>query len=195
MRHATGVKGCADLSWRSRVQSRWVRELKLRVADSQIEGRGLFATVVIRAGEVLFDDDPSHDADDSHVVMTDEEFAAFIKTVDKYNAVALGDGLHRVNLNLDDPSTCGNHSCDPNAWLADDHITLVARRDISVGEEVTTDYAMWSDTSAWRMDCNCGAARCRGVLTGDDWRRQDLQDAYRGHWPEFLERRIAEQRS
>lgn len=166
--------------------------MKLRVATSSIHGRGLFATVPIRAGEALFDEESGGSSHESFVVMNDEEFAAFIATVDKYNAVAIGDGFHRVNLNSDDPSTCGNHSCDPNAWLAEDGKTLVARRDIVEGEEVTTDYALWSDTADWRMPCECGTALCRSVLTGEDWHRTDLQAAYRGHWPHFLERRIAE---
>ena len=166
--------------------------MKVRVAESPIEGRGLFAVVAIPAGTPIFDDEPGDTVADSHVVMTEDEFAAYIETVDKYNAVAIGGGLHRVNLNLDDPSTCGNHSCDPNAWLSDDKTTLVARRDIAVGEEVTTDYALWSDTADWTMRCNCGSQLCRGELTGQDWQRDDLQAAYRGHWPSFIELRIAE---
>ncbi len=164
--------------------------VKVRVGESPIEGRGLFAVVTIRRGEAIFDDQPADTADDTTVVMTDDEFRAYIATVEKYNAVAIGDGLHRVNLNLDDPSTCGNHSCDPSVWLGDDKTTLVARRDIAVGEEVTTDYALWSDTTDWEMRCNCGSVSCRTVLTGQDWRLPELQAAYRGHWPAFLEERI-----
>ena len=34
-----------------------------------------------------------------------------------------------------------NHSCDPNVWMQDE-VTLAARRDIAIGEELTIDYAM-----------------------------------------------------
>ncbi len=34
-----------------------------------------------------------------------------------------------------------NHSCDSNLWMADE-ATVVARRDIAAGEELTLDYAL-----------------------------------------------------
>ena len=37
------------------------------------------------------------------------------------------------------PTFFQNHSCDPTTWWVDD-ITLVARRDILPGEEITYDY-------------------------------------------------------
>jgi hypothetical protein len=35
-----------------------------------------------------------------------------------------------------------NHSCDPNAGFGSSPISLVAMRDVQVGEEITFDYAM-----------------------------------------------------
>jgi hypothetical protein len=110
--------------------------------------------------------------------------------VDRYSASAIGDGLHRVSTVLTD-ADYGNHSCDPNAWLDADGTTLVARRDIGPGEEVTTDYACWTDSQDWKMACNCGAVNCRGVIRGQDWRLPALQESYRGHWPAFLAGKIA----
>ena len=40
-----------------------------------------------------------------------------------------------------------NHSCEPNVGFAGD-IVLVAMRDISPGEELTTDYALFDDYDA-----------------------------------------------
>jgi hypothetical protein len=74
----------------------------------------------------------------------------------------------------------GNHSCDPNTWWVD-AVTLVARRDIRPGEEVTNDYGTSTGTD-FEMVCSCGAAVCRGVVTGEDWRREDLQERYGDHW-------------
>jgi hypothetical protein len=65
----------------------------------------------------------------------------------------------------DVPARCGNHSCDPNLVLAD-ATTLVARREIAAGEEITSDYATMTNNPSWRMTCNCGAADCRRVVTG-----------------------------
>ncbi|HSB00646.1 MAG TPA: SET domain-containing protein-lysine N-methyltransferase, partial [Anaerolineales bacterium] len=84
-----------------------------------------------------------------------------------------------------------NHSCDSNAWM-DDEVTLVARRDIEPGEEVTVDYALFTTQSSWMLDnrCHCGSPHCRRTITGDDWRRKDVQERYRNHFSPFINRRI-----
>jgi SET domain len=48
-----------------------------------------------------------------------------------------------------------NHSCEPNVGFAGNTV-LVAMRDISPGEELTTDYALFDDYAA---RCNAGAER------------------------------------
>jgi len=82
-----------------------------------------------------------------------------------------------------------NHSCNPNAGLSG-QIALVAMRDIQPGEEVCFDYAM-SDTMPYdEFDCECGAANCRGRVTGNDWRISELQKRYTGHFTPYVQRRI-----
>ena len=73
--------------------------------------------------------------------MTDAEFQAYIKTIDSYDAVYLGNGRHRVSTvsREVDPSNYGNHGCDPNTVSVDDE--RVALRNIAAGEELTIDYA------------------------------------------------------
>jgi hypothetical protein len=81
-----------------------------------------------------------------------------------------------------------NHSCDPNAWMLGE-ATLVARRAIEAGEEVTTDCAMWSDDDyVYTTRCLCGSSFCRRTITGLDWRLRDLRDRYRGHFLPCIER-------
>jgi hypothetical protein len=77
-----------------------------------------------------------------------------------------------------------NHSCDPNCGVrinGSGAPDLVARRTIPPGEEVTFDYAMRNySIDHFPARCLCGAAGCRGTITG--WR--DLPEArkmdYRG---------------
>lgn len=74
-----------------------------------------------------------------------------------------------------------NHSCDPNAYVLyeGDHSSLVARRDIAMGEEITCDYNI-NITGGTELPCNCGAARCRGNTVGDFFRLPlDFQREYR----------------
>jgi SET domain-containing protein len=133
---------------------------KIDVRPSPIEGKGLFAKALIPKGEQL----TRHDDSDC-TVMSDQEFAAYIKTVSSWDAVALGNGTHRVSKvsRADDPSNFGNHSCDPNAESNSEG--LVANRDIQANAEITCDYAPLS-SSSWSMECHCGAKNCRGIVTG-----------------------------
>jgi hypothetical protein len=81
----------------------------------------------------------------------------------------------------------GNHGCDPNLWWVD-AVTLEARRDIAAGEEVTSDYST-STGVEYEMTCNCGSPLCRGTVTGEDWKRPELQARYGDHWiPTLLKR-------
>ena len=103
------------------------------------------------------------------------------------DAITAGDDLHLV-LPPGQPNHYGNHSCDPNLWWADAY-TLVARRTIEAGEEVTNDYATSTGTATFAMACCCGSSLCRGVVTGDDWRLPELQARYGDHWiPNLLAR-------
>ena len=82
-----------------------------------------------------------------------------------------------------------NHSCAPNAGLSG-QICLVAIRDISPDEEVCFDYAMSDTTPYDEFDCHCGAVTCRGRVTGNDWRRPELQRRYYGYFMPYIQRRI-----
>ena len=99
------------------------------------------------------------------------------------SAVAVGDVVVRF---VDAPTraeniTGVNHSCDPNLGFTDDR-TLVAKRDIGAGEELTVDYATAVAESAWVLWCHCETYRCRQVIEGTDWQIPQLQERYAGWW-------------
>src|SRR5262249_48440330 len=85
-----------------------------------------------------------------------------------------------------------NHSCEPNIGIQG-QIAFVALRDTGAGEELTHDWAT-TDDDRYQMSCRCGAAACRGVITGQDWRRPDLQDNDRGDMAWDLLRKIGQGR-
>ncbi len=89
------------------------------------------------------------------------------------------------------PDDFMNHSCDPNVWM-NDEVTLVARRDIEAGEELTADYALWEANEDWVMHrkCCCGSRLCRKEITGRDWRLKELQRRYENHFSPFINKRI-----
>ncbi len=74
-----------------------------------------------------------------------------------------------------------------------DEVTLIARRDIQAGEELTADYAMWESGEDWVMhqECFCGSEHCRKVITGKDWRLKELQERYANHFSPFINERIS----
>ncbi len=63
-----------------------------------------------------------------------------------------------------------NHSCDPNCGVRlndGQAFDFVARQPIGAGQELTFDYAMRNFTiDHFPAVCLCGAARCRGSVTG-----------------------------
>jgi hypothetical protein len=81
-----------------------------------------------------------------------------------------------------------NHSCEPNIGVRG-QILFVAMRDIEPGEELTHDWAT-TDDDDYELECNCGFASCRKLLTGKDWQREDLQQKYRGFFSSYLEEKI-----
>ncbi|HSP06400.1 MAG TPA: SET domain-containing protein-lysine N-methyltransferase, partial [Acidobacteriota bacterium] len=88
----------------------------------------------------------------------------------------------------EDSMVFSNHSCDPNIGVLG-QIVFVAMRDIAAGEELTHDWAMTDDDDS-SMQCRCGAASCRGIVTGKDWKRTDLQQKYAGYISAYLQQKI-----
>ena len=159
------------------------RSPKTAVRPSPIGGRGLFATVPIAAGEIvtvkgghLIDkatlDRLSHVVRDSDLQVMDDLYLAPVEEAE----------FEGVMMFL-------NHSCEPNVGVRG-QIVFVAMRDIRAGEELTVDYAM-VDHDAGTMACRCGAACCRGVVTGQDWRRPELQRKYGSFFSWYLLEKIA----
>jgi hypothetical protein len=158
----------------------------VEVRPSVIEGRGLFAraptpagTVVSRLGGRLVSG-----------AWLREMLAAAARDPSRpyVNTITVGADVHLV-LPPRRPNGYGNHSCDPNLWWVGPY-ELAARRDIAPGEELTNDYATSTAEPGFSLTCACGTRLCRGLVTGDDWRRPDLRQRYGHHWVPALLARI-----
>lgn len=82
-----------------------------------------------------------------------------------------------------------NHSCDPNIGVRG-QIVFVAMRDIEPGEELTHDWAT-TDDDDYELECRCGSEKCRGVITGKDWKKKDLIGKYSDYLADHIARRLA----
>lgn len=107
----------------------------------------------------------------------------------KSHGLQIWDDLFQVPLIEGDPADYFNHSCHPNSGF-NTPISLVAMREIALGEELCFDYAMSEDNHFDEFPCGCGAETCRGQVTGKDWQIQELQDRYFGYFSPYLQNRI-----
>jgi len=155
---------------------------KTKKHGSGIEGRGLFAKEPISKGEIV-------------VVK-----GGYVMTKAQRDKVEKQLGPTEIQITKDlfiGPATQRereggmmhlNHSCQPNLGLQG-QIVFVALRDIEKDVELTFDYAMTDDES-YEMKCNCESPNCRGVVTGQDWTKKEVQDKYDGYFSWFIQRRI-----
>lgn len=151
------------------------------IFTSPIAGRGLRATVPIAAGEPV-------SRLGGRLVSTAELDALVMSSTDYIDSITVDEDVQLL-VPIGTPNHFANHSCDPTLWWADEY-TLVARRDLEPGIELTSDYATGSSHPDFVMNCHCETYRCRQVITGDDWRIPQLQQRYAGHWVPYLQRLI-----
>lgn len=156
---------------------------KVIVKESPIQGRGLFAQEPLASGEIVC-------VKGGHIF--NRAMLATIQPTLGPAEIQIGEDLFIGPLTTEEREGSmifSNHSCEPNIGVQG-QIVFVAVRDIQAGEELTHDWAT-TDDDTYEMDCNCSAATCRGRITGQDWRRQDLQEKYAGYFSSYLTRKIA----
>jgi hypothetical protein len=162
----------------------WISPKAAKGIESDIAGRGLVAVEAIERDEVVA-------VKGGHIVST---AALQSLPLELQNSdVQITDDLHLVALTDEEYESVMlflNHSCEPNVGFGGNSV-LIAMRDIDAGEELTTDYALFDDFDG-SMECRCGRLLCRGQIDGQDWRRNDLQERYRGYFSWYLARRIRE---
>jgi uncharacterized protein len=158
---------------------------KAAVRNSSIHGRGLFAIGEFEPGEIV--------CVKGGYIFTRAQLAEIASVLGPAE-IQVADHLFigpRRPEERDGGMIFSNHSCDPNIAVQG-QIVFVALRRVSAGEELTHDWAT-TDDDDYSMTCRCGAACCRGTITGKDWRRSDLQRKYRGNFSWYLENKIGRQ--
>jgi len=121
---------------------------KIVVKESPIHGVGVFAARRIGAGEVIIDGCREWLSDEALKELPSEE-RSYISIIDGRSIL------------FKPPARFVNHSCNPNArgtGLGD-----VAIRVIEAGEEITVDYIA-EQVPGLKLECNCKAPNCRGLL-------------------------------
>lgn len=137
---------------------------EIRYVDDGV-GQGVVTLVPFEAGEIVF------------------RFTGFLSTEITQFSLQIHESLH-----LHDPYFMGKvlHSCDPNTVCDMEKRTFTATKRIEAGAFVTMDYAQTEDYLFKSFPCSCGAANCRGYVTGRLQRVESLNGASRnGRVPEL----------
>ena len=151
--------------------------------ESRIQGRGLFAVEAFRRDEIVA-------VKGGHIF--DRSTLREVEPVLGAAEIQIGEDLFIGPLTQDEREGSmifSNHSCEPNIGVRG-QIVFVAMRDIEAGEELTHDWAT-TDDDTYRLECRCGAPSCRKTITGQDWRRKDLQDKYGRYMSCYLLEKIS----
>ncbi len=143
-------------------------------------GFGVYAIEAVTAGEVV--------SVWGGYIVNLEQLETLPHDVQQHT-VQIEEGLYSATIGGAETADFINHSCDPNLGLRG-QITLVALRNIEVGEEVCFDYAMTDCTPYDEFECHCGTPICRGTVRGDDWKLPELWAKYAGYFSPYLQRRI-----
>ena len=175
---ATGSDGALT----SAATSLSYRSPKTEVRPSGIHGKGLFARVAIAAGEIV--------AVKGGYVLDAAHWGALERELGSAE-IQIAQGLYIAPVRpaeREGSMLYSNHSCDPNLAI-EGQIVFVALCDIAPGEELTHDWATTDDLD-YTLECHCGSPSCRGIVTGRDWMKPELQAKYRGHFAWHVQRRI-----
>lgn len=159
--------------------------LKL-VGHGVIHGSGLIAQGLIREGEIVSQLEPNQPKIPISEVLTwseeqQEELLHFSYQCSDTHYVS-EEGREKFM----------NHSCDPNTWWGDSD-TMIARRDIQPGEEITYDYSMTELAIPFVMACSCGSPNCRGTISNEDYLDAAWQAQYGNHLPQHTLNAITRQ--
>jgi SET domain-containing protein len=166
----------------------WISPKTSKGRASAIEGRGLFAIEPIAAGEIVA-------VKGGHIITRAQLLAN--EHITGNSDIRIAEDLYLAALSPDEYEAVMlflNHSCEPNVGVQG-NVVFVAMKDIAAGEELAIDYAMIDGDPADQMECGCGTPSCRGVVTGGDWRRPELQARYGGYFSWYLLERIRRSRS
>ncbi len=148
------------------------------------KGYGLVARELIKKDEIV--------SISGGLILTEEQHEKIVesKGFGDYSYY-IENGFLICPLNPEDPSDDWrmNHCCEPNCGVRG-QIVFVALKDISIGEELTFDYAMTETNPDYSVNLHCNKSTCRKKFTGNDWKNPDIQKKYEGYMSLYIQSKI-----
>lgn len=139
--------------------------------DSLIHGTGLFALREIKKGEIVVVEQG---------LIVDGKIVELCESIDFHTNLCIERNQYIISAPLkENQRGYINHSCNPNLGMGNDR-TMIAIKDIAIGDEVTIDYGFFESHMTWEMTCNCNSENCRKTITGRDYLifRETEQEQY-----------------
>jgi uncharacterized protein len=158
---------------------------KATVRDSPIHGRGLFAVEPMAMGDMVAMQGGYIDDRARRETLQPSLGPAEIPIAEGCFIGPMTEAEREGGMIFSQPS------CDPKIGVHG-QITFVAMRTMQPGEALTHDWAT-PDDETYAIPCHCGAANCRGMMTGHDWRRRDVQEKYQDDMSWYLQQQIKQE--
>ena len=158
-----GSQGFAKLIVAEAVARHKRRYRPYGIDGSEIAGYGIYALRDIAAGETVFRGEgrAQRVITKAHV---EANWTADERETFTHYAYPLSDEVFILWDANPEEWAPQNHSCDPNTTFLG--LDLLAKRSIAKGQELTLDFAEFLSETAASFQCNCGAASCRGTVSG-----------------------------
>ncbi len=135
-----------------------------QIKGNSIAGYGIYATKNIPAEEIIY-----RGEERAHRIVTKKHVDTFWNEEEKLNFRRYAYPLSNEIFAIwdEEPSDWApqNHSCDANTAFSG--LNTIAVKNISLGEELTLDYAKFLDKEMEPFQCQCGAPNCRGLIKGE----------------------------
>ncbi len=139
------------------------RQKKYTMKGNAIAGYGIYANQNINENEVIF---RGEELSQRIVTRRYVESSWSVKEKETFGKYAYPLSNEVFLLWDDNPANWApqNPSCDPNTRY--EGLNVVASRNIKKGEELTLNYTDFLDGHMEPFECRCGAANCRGFVSG-----------------------------
>jgi hypothetical protein len=153
---------------------------KAQMRKTPGKGSGSFTISKIYKGEIV--------ASFGGFVVEQEDLKQY--SIDRVaRSLQLNESKYLLSAKLPEPGDMLNHSCEPNCG-ASGTSSIIAMREIEVGEELTFDYATTDVSQYDEFNCACRKINCREKITGNDWQTLNLQQKYKGYFSTYIQRLI-----
>lgn len=141
----------------------------LQIKDTVTKGQGLYADKTFHPNEL---------------VMSVRAKSIYDR---RYSHSIQKDWQEHIEMEL--PAILINHCCDANIGILDNDkgaFDFIALREIKNGDELSWDYECSEYEISTPFHCKCGSIKCRGILRGFKYNRDDIKERYAPFYTSYL---------